>query len=278
MFVRLAGRHVSHISDSFFANYDPEKGEWRRSGPEPYVLELPTWRQYPRPCPELVNGGPADPRFIWSDAGEPLAVIGTSSRVAGVCKAVGLVDLRAVWPALREHLAEIGYGDIPTKFDTFTEIGKAGNTPRFEKNWAPFFPGPKPGARELPKSSWFSSLFTSGRRNLEDSTWPLFAAQIDGRTVLEVNSALDTSERSPDSYILANEIDLSMRVNNTLLRADEGCLKRSLPHTWQPERLHQATPFYRVTFCARGTCVPSTRNTVLLGLIHYKADNRKYRR
>jgi hypothetical protein len=108
------------------------------------VLDLPVWRQFPRPCQNLVNGGPADPRFIWSDAGEPLAVIGTSSRVEGVCKAVGLVDLRAVWPALEEHLDEIGYGDMPIKFDTFTEVGRTSSKEKYEKNWAPFFAGPKP--------------------------------------------------------------------------------------------------------------------------------------
>ncbi|KAF4981684.1 hypothetical protein FZEAL_2571 [Fusarium zealandicum] len=183
----------------FFANFNATKGEWERAGPEPYVLDLPVWRQFPRPCPNLVNGGAADPRFIWSDAGEPLAVIGTSSRVQDVCKAVGLVDLRAAWPGLKEHLDEIGYGDIPIKFDTFTEIGRADIKQEYEKNWAPFFPGPKPVTREL---SWLASLSGSWRTRLADSTWPLFASQITPRSIVKVNETLDTSSRSPDSMFV----------------------------------------------------------------------------
>lgn len=261
--------------NSFFVNYNPIKREWERAGPEPYILELPVWRQFPRPCLNLVNGGQADPRFIWSDAGEPLAVIGTASRVLGVCKAVGIVDLRAVWPFLREHLEEIGYGDIPVKFDAFTEIGKASKKELYEKNWAPFFPGPKPATREM---LWFSSLFGSWQANLGVSRWPLLASQIVPRSILEVDTSLDTSARWPDSYVLATEIDLSMRINGTLSTADSDCLTDSLPHEWNPEMLHQATPFYRVTMCPRGTCVPTRQNTVLLGLVHYKKASKSYRR
>lgn len=67
-----------------------------------------------------------------------------------MCKAVGLVDLRTVWPDLKEHLEEIGYGDIPIKFDTFTEIGKASKLELYDKNSAAFFPGPKPATLKLP--------------------------------------------------------------------------------------------------------------------------------
>ncbi|KAF7563918.1 hypothetical protein G7046_g181 [Stylonectria norvegica] len=259
----------------FFANYDPVTGEWVRAGPEPYILDLPVWRQYPRPCLNLVNGGAADPRFTWSDAGEPLAIIGTSSRVPGVCKAVGLVDLRAAWPALKEHLEQIGYGDIPIRFDRFTEVGKANKKEKYEKNWAAFFPGPKPATTEGP---WYSFMFGSARSRLGPSIWPLFASQVHNRSILEVDPTLDTSERSPDSYVLSKEIDLSIRVNGTLTLANEDCLVKSLPKSWNPQILHQATPFYRVTFCHRGTCVPSRENTVLLGLIHYKKERKSYRR
>ncbi|KAH8684090.1 hypothetical protein BGZ61DRAFT_455621 [Ilyonectria robusta] len=268
-------KYVNLTIVGFFANFDATTGQWRRAGPEPYVLDLPVWRQFPRPCSNLVNGGAADPRFIWSDAGEPLAVIGTSSRVPGVCKAVGLVDLRAAWPDLKEHLEEIGYGDIPIRFDTFTEIGKAGKKERYEKNWAPFFPGPKPSTPDL---LTFSRFLSSRQKHLAPSTWPYFASQIAKRSILKVDSTLDTSERSPDSYVLAKEIDLSVQDSSKPSVADSACLIDSLPHSWKPNALHQATPFYRVTFCPRGTCLPSQRNTVLLGLIHYKMGRRSYRR
>ncbi|KAF7556325.1 hypothetical protein G7Z17_g1542 [Cylindrodendrum hubeiense] len=202
----------------FFANFDPTTGQWRRAGPEPYVLNLPVWRQFPRPCSNLVNGGPADPRFIWSDAGEPLAVIGTSSRVPGVCKAVGLIDLRAAWPGLKKHLEEIGYGDIPIRFDTFTEVGKASKKERFEKNWAPFFPGPKPATREL---SWFSSFIGSWRKHLAPSTWPHFASQIMHRSILKVDTALDTSSVEIDKNVVFS-VSMAFLPTKSTVELEEG--------------------------------------------------------
>ncbi|KAH7126528.1 hypothetical protein B0J13DRAFT_646643 [Dactylonectria estremocensis] len=262
----------------FFANFNPTTKTWVRAGPEPYVLELPIWRQFPRPCKNLVNGGAADPRFMWSDAGEPLAVIGTSSRVPGVCKAVGLADLRAVWPGLKAHLEEIGYGHIPIRFDNFTEVGKEGKKMPYEKNWAPFFPGPEPATPITQNLPWYSSLFGSRRTIPATPSWPLFASQIANRSIVEVDTSLDTNQRSPSSYVLAKEIDLSLHVNDTVSMADSSCLMQSLPHSWDPRTLHQATPLYRVTFCPRDTCVPSRENTVLLGLIHRKMGRRSYRR
>ncbi|KAM5372454.1 hypothetical protein ACJZ2D_007492 [Fusarium nematophilum] len=259
----------------FFVNFNPVTATWERSGPEPYILDLPVWRQFPRPCTNLVNGGPADPRLIWSDAGEPLAVIGTSSRVKSVCKAMGLVDLRAVWPGLKEHLEEIGYGDIPIKFSKFTEVGKTGTIGAYEKNWAPFFPGPKPATREAP---WHSNFLASRRTHLASPTWPLFASRAFPRSILEVDPSIDASRRSPGSYVLARPVDLAKRVNDTVLVADAQCLKDSLPRAWRSNAIHQATPFYRVTFCRRGKCIPDRQNTVLLGLIHYKKSRRSYRR
>ncbi|KAJ3534852.1 hypothetical protein NM208_g7379 [Fusarium decemcellulare] len=235
----------------FFVNFNPVIERWERVGPEPYILDLPVWRQFPRPCKNLVNGGPADPRFIWSDAGEPLAVIGTSSRVKGICKAIGLVDLRAVWPDLKEHLEYIGYGAIPIKFNNFTEIGRANSREPYEKNWAAFFPGPKPATRELP---WYRALFASWITRLPISTWPLFASRVAPRSILEVDSTIATKHASPGSYVLAKSINLSIPVNGTLSVADSQCLEHSLPRTWHAGFLHQATPFYRVTLCLRGRC------------------------
>jgi hypothetical protein len=96
-----------------------------------------------------------------------------------------------------------------------------------------------------------------------------------------VNPALDTSSRANDSYVLGDDIDLALPgVDEDGARpmADSACLLDSLPHAWKSDKLHQATPFYRVTLCNRGSCVPSRQNTVLLGLIHYKRSRRSYRR
>ena len=249
------------------------------------MLDLPVWRQFPRPCQNLVNGGAADPRFIWSDAGEPLAVIGTSSRVEGVCKAVGLVDLRAVWPALKDHLREIGYGDIPIKFDTFTEVGRTGSREKYEKNWAPFFAGPSPAEQQQHQSPWWrwwpDLKPSKGEEGLAESVWPYFASMVHPRNIVRVNPTLDTSSRANDSYVLGEDIDLALPGvdgDGERAQADSACLVDSLPHAWKSDMLHQATPFYRVTLCDRGSCVPSRQNTVLLGLIHYKRSRRSYRR
>lgn len=268
----------------FFANYDAAAGQWRRAGPEPYILELPVWRQFPRPCLNLVNGGPADPRFLWSDAGEPLAVTGTSSRVPDVCKAIGIVDLRAVWPALRDHLAELGYGydDVPVRFDTYTEVGRASSKQQFEKNWAPFFAGPKPVERspDDEEAPWWYSLRLPWRPKTlpAASAWPYFASQIFPRNIVKVDPSLGTKHRAPDSYVLGNDIDLTLPGNDFSAMADSTCLFDSLPQDWNKESLHQATPFHRMTLCPRGTCTPSRDNTVLLGLVHYKVSRRSYRR
>lgn len=190
-----------------------------------------------------------------------------------------MVDLRAVWPDLKQHMDELGYGSIPIKFDAFTEIGKASKKEKYEKNWAPFFTGPKPAQRQL---TWRSLMLGTRSLPMQDAlpetAWPLFAAQVLPRTILEVDTKLDTSERSPDSYVLAKEVDLSLSNDNTSDVASSQCLVDSLPSNWELKNLHQATPFYRVTMCARGTCTPSTKNTVLLGLIHYKIGWFSYRR
>jgi hypothetical protein len=177
---------------------------------------------------------------------------------------------------LKEHLDSIGYGDIPIKFDQFTEIGKASKKELYEKNWAPFFPGPKPATQKTP---WLSTLFGAPPLSKPgDSRWPLLASQVVPRSILEVDTSLDTSERWPEAYVLATEIDLSMRINGSTSTADSKCLIDSLPQEWDPKMFHQATPFYRVTMCPRGTCDPTRQNTVLLGLIHYKKARKSYRR
>jgi hypothetical protein len=269
----------------FFANYDAATGRWERAGPEPYILDLPIWRQFPRPCQNLVNGGPADPRFIWSDAGEPLAVIGTSSRVPDVCKAVGVVDLRAAWPALREHLEEIGQGAVPIRFDTFTEVGRASSKEHYEKNWAAFFAGPSPKPSEQAKQSswWVFRLPTwgTGHKLPPASAWPYFASQIEPRNIVKVNPALSTTDRASDSYVLGDDLDLTLphpSPGATPALATSDCLYNSLPKNWRKDGFHQATAFYRMTLCNRGTCTPSRDNTVLLGLVHYKMSRRTYRR
>ncbi|KAH6692226.1 hypothetical protein F5X68DRAFT_57009 [Plectosphaerella plurivora] len=270
----------------FFANYDAATGRWERAGPEPYILDLPIWRQFPRPCQNLVNGGPADPRFIWSDAGEPLAIIGTSSRVADVCKAVGIVDLRAAWPALREHLEQIGHGDIPVRFDTFTEVGRTSSKEHYEKNWAAFFSGPKPKteAAVVEEKSWWAFRLPSwgrGHTLPPASAWPYFASQIEPRNIVKVNPALSTKSRASDSYALGDDLDLSLpraSPNDAPASATSECLYSSLPKDWKKGSFHQATAFYRMTLCPRGTCTPSRDNTVLLGLVHYKLSRRTYRR
>lgn len=196
-------------------------------------------------------------------------VAGTASRVAGVCKTVGMVDLRAVWPDLRNHLEEIGYGSIPITFNKFTEIGKTGKPAPYEKNWAAFFPGVKPALSTANRlKQW-----TTERKGLAKASYPLFASSVFPHNIVEIDPTLDTSERADDSYVLGQDLDLG-----AVSEAASACIKSALPNNWAKERFHQATPFHRVTMCPRGTCEPNESNTVLLGLIHYKMDWVKYRR
>lgn len=192
-----------------------------------------------------------------------------------------MVDLRAVWPAFREHLEDLGFGGIKVTFDQFTEIGKASKKERFEKNWAPFFPGPSPPSPPPFQLTMWRAWKQRGaqrRLALAEPAWPFFASSVFPRSILEVDPSLDTSERSQDRYVLSNEISLAVVSEKTTYSASSDCIAKSLPAHWKKERFHQATPFYRVTMCPRGTCVPDETNTVLLGLIHYKMDWHHYRR
>lgn len=183
-------------------------------------------------------------------------IAGTTSTVPGVCKAVGMVDLRAVWPALKEHLDEIGYGAVPLVHREFTELGRAGKAEQYEKNWSPFFGGPSP-----------DSFNPASNR-------PLFTTSIIPRRVVQFDGNLVTSQRTSHAYALGEEINL----RNEAGEADSGCIIRSLPSDWDVRKLHLATPFHRVTMCNRGTCAPTEENTVLMGLIHFKVAKKQYRR
>jgi len=224
-------------------------------GPPPYILDLPVYRQFPRPCTNNANGGPADPRFLWSDQGEPLAVIGTTSVVPGVCKAVGMVDLRAVWPGFKEHLEEINH-TAPIVHWEFTEIGKAGKPAKYEKNWAAFFSGPKPSSSSEPQ-------------------WPYFASSVFPRSIVQIDPSISTLNRTDSPYVIGNEIDLVDAISGEI--ADSSCLAQALPR-FDKTKMHQATPFHRVTMCPRGTCEPTDENTVLMGIVHYKKDWARYSR
>lgn len=39
-------------------------------------------------------------------------------------------------------------------------------------------------------------------------------------------------------------------------------------------KYHQATPYYRLTLCERGTCTPSVHNTVMISLVHIQMPPR----
>lgn len=264
----------------FFVNYDEVAEDWIRAGPVPYVLDLPVWRQSPRPCDNVVSAGGTDPRFIWSDAGEPLAIISTTSRAPGVCQSQGMVDLRAVWPDLKKHMQEIGYDEIPIRFDTFTEIGRAGKAQKHEENWAPFFPGAQPITNKSGGGKKSKRDTDAVELTLGESTWPLFTAKLNNRTIVKVNEKLETKDRAPDSYVLSEPIslDLPKGKKGEKQEANYECLFSSSPKGWNRNEFQHATPLHRVTLCDRGSCTPSQNNTVLLSLVHYKRDRRNYRR
>lgn len=189
-----------------------------------------------------------------------------------------MADLRTVWPGLKQHLVDIGYGDIPIRLKQFTELGKAGGQARYEKNWAAFFSGPSPpksiSNTILASKRWIGTNFQRG-----PSVWPYFLTQIKDRNVVAVNENQLTGGRSSSSYVLAESLSLTVTNKaNATYEASSACIFNSLPLDWDPDMMHLATPFHRVTFCRRDACEPSRQNTVLLGLIHYKKSPRSYMR
>lgn len=113
-----------------------------------------------------------------------------------------------------------------------------------EKNWMPFFTGPKPNA---------------------NASLPTFLYSASPQITLDppLMSKLDTGSFLPIAHYSNHRVDSS----------SDRCLKAAYPHI-DEKRHHGATPLYRLTLCNRGDCQPSSNNTYLLSLTHIlREDN-----
>lgn len=204
-------------------------------------------------------------------------ILGTSSEVRYSCRSMAMVDLRAVWPGFKQFLEDLGFGGIPLVFDEVTELGSSGKHYMYEKNWAPFYPG----IAALKGSSWVERVFGGGPRSSgsprTEIKYPLLHTNILPQVIREIDSSLDVSHKT-ETYpiLLATHLDLPSP-NDTLQQTSDECFPAALPQ-FKPEAFHQATPYYRVTMCPKGSCVPSLENTVLLAIVHVKFDHAHYRR
>lgn len=53
--------------------------------------------------------GPEDPRAVWSPEGVPLMIVGVDTLRPEACRTVAVMDLRTLWPALRNELERISW-------------------------------------------------------------------------------------------------------------------------------------------------------------------------
>ena len=203
------------------------------------MLEIPVWRPPTRACPERGECGPEDPRFIWY-SGQPLLIYGTSSQLTEACRSMAIADLRTVWPEFAALMRSIGY-TAPVHLTRPVELGQKGDKVHpYEKNWAPFIPG------------------NAGSR--KSTPFPLIHTNLVPQTIVKVSSET-RSNLDSSTYLLTETIPTSP--------TSEACVLEALPGK-RFHDIHHATPFHRVTMCPRGTCRPSSKNTVLLSLAHWK--------
>lgn len=224
---------------------------------------------------------------MWTDEGQLLLVFGTTSQVSKVCRSMAVVDLRVVWPEFADLMTRLGHGDVPLRIDAVTELGKEGPKEPYEKNWAPFFAGASAPSR---RARIYQPWFDSSSEGFTPSNFPQFHVNVVPSIVLQTASdpdllslpvekvALTGSTTKTDYMTLVESESSTPSIANDLLsEAANTCFQASFPN-FQIHSIHQATPYYRVTLCPRGTCKPDSTNTVLFALGHLKISWNEYRR
>lgn len=243
-------------------------------------------RQHPRPCLDRVEAGPEDPRLLWTDRGQLLLTLGTTSQIKGVCRSMAIVDLRIVWPGFSDMMKGLGYGKIPIELDALTEIGPEGGKEQYEKNWAPFFPGATaPVVRESAVKRFFSP------EAKQPGGMPLFHTHVVPQTIMglphepEHNAThFESAALTGSNTTLAYKAMVEQKfeeVPSDWLADQSAKVAQCLTSTilgFASHSFHQATPYHRVTMCPRGTCVPDSSNTVLFSIGHLKINWKTYRR
>lgn len=83
--------------------------------------------------------GPEDPRAVWSPEGVPVMIIGMDTVRPEACRTMGVMDLRVLWPALRDELERIAWpsveesGKSAKELDHGTEVWFDGQGQREKK-------------------------------------------------------------------------------------------------------------------------------------------------
>lgn len=114
-----------------------------------------------------------------------------------------------------------------------------------EKNWMPFFPGPKPDkAQRMPYMHYQS--------HPEDILVPPSRPFRKGADEIMFYDYKKKEQPALDA---------------------SACLVKHHPHVF--DKIHGATPLYRLTLCNRGTCTPDITNTVFVSLNHFLMEEDK---
>ena len=200
---------------------------------------------------------------------------------------MAIVDLRVVWPGFTALMTKLGYGNIPIELDSLTEVGLKGSKEQYEKNWAPFFPGAE--APVVPKPGRLARLFFETPK--ATSVLPLFHAHVVPQTILGQSHEVDedslgfgnvamTGSSTKTDYIALEEQTFgaaSAHLPQEQTERTTQCLTSTILG-FANHNIHQATPYYRVTMCDRGRCIPDSTNTLLFGIGHLKINWKQYRR
>src|SRR5277367_24318 len=187
--------------------------------------------------------GPEDGRLFWSSLGEPLMIHNSPSpKNSNLCRVLYLVDLRVVYPILRDIIS------APIRFDRSVALLIPGQD-GIHKNWAPF----------------------------TDSVGDVFVhVNLIPQTIYKLNTPIADlpTYSSPASDLLPT---LEPVVFQTL--EEPNCI-RSILNDVDWEAIHQASPFIEVILCTSAEvrsreCDPNDpANRLYVGVLHVQDKSR----
>ncbi|KAK8850335.1 hypothetical protein IAR55_004252 [Kwoniella newhampshirensis] len=193
--------------------------------------------------------GAEDPRLFWTDAGTPALIMARYSDALDTCRSLGFMpDLRDKFGPLADALAPgegvVDYQSIPKIPGAANnlELVRAQGQANVEKNWVGFYPGAIADGKTIHPHVQYN-----------------FAPSLTLEPV-EVNSRRILYQ----DVILPPQLDTRKCVQDAHF-------------SWEPRKIHQASPLYRLTLCERGMgCVAGEDNTVLFGMAHTQRSPTHY--
>lgn len=198
--------------------------------------------------------GPEDMKLFWTAAGEPLVIFTHQIDDKFRCQGQFIIDVRAAVPKLAEILNGTSLKMPPIRFNQPVALRRealAGHEddPRYqrEKNWAPLQGPFADDKEELLFMVEPGQLYRLGQEGSVD------------KISLEEDQ-ISAVEAPYPPYIKAKD---------TWRSKGHTCLNDVM---LSDSHVHQATPMLSLTLCNRGTCKPTTENTVMLGMVHHRTD------